>query len=164
MCGRKYLRRRIHKVKLEQILHPERLEQQHGVRQVRALDLGDRVLEQLVPVRHLRVQAVAEAAARAPRPPRALVRVRLADGRDLQRVHADLGVVHLQLRVPGVHDVQDAVDCRGPASAHLDTTKRAAEGLPVSDVSAMFVATMTLRRPSLVGSKIFACRSAGICE
>jgi hypothetical protein len=33
---------------------------------------------------------------------------------------------------------------------------------PVRDVSAILVATMTLRRPSAVGSKIFACKSAGI--
>jgi hypothetical protein len=35
---------------------------------------------------------------------------------------------------------------------------------PVSEVSAIFVATMTFLRPSLVASKILACKSAGICE
>lgn len=35
---------------------------------------------------------------------------------------------------------------------------------PVSDVSAIFVATITFLRPSLVASKILACKSAGICE
>ena len=34
--------------------------------------------------------------------------------------------------------------------------------VPVNDVSAMFVATITFLRPSLVASNIFAWRSAGI--
>lgn len=43
--------------------------------------------------------------ARPPRAPGPLIGIRLADGCDLKRVHADLGVVHLELGIPRIHDV-----------------------------------------------------------
>ena len=49
-------------------------------------------------------------ATRTTRATRPLVRVRLTDRRDLQRVHTDFRVVHLQLAVPRVHDVQYTID------------------------------------------------------
>lgn len=55
---RAYLRRRIHEVELQQILHPERLQQQDSIGQVGSLDLWNRTCEHVVSIRHLGVQPV----------------------------------------------------------------------------------------------------------
>lgn len=64
-----HLRRRVHEVKLEQVLHVEALQKQHDVAQVGALDLRHRRQQHLVAEGALREQAVAGAGARAPRAP-----------------------------------------------------------------------------------------------
>ena len=78
----------------------------------------------------------------------------------MQGVHADPRVVYFELRVPRINDKEDTVDCEVFVNAAIENTEYFS--VPVKDVSAIFVATMTLRRPSAVGSKIFACKSAGI--
>lgn len=78
-----YLWWRIHKVEGQQVLDAQRLEQQHGVGQVGALDLGHGGGEQLVLVLALRVQAEGAARARAARAARPLPRVGLAHRVDL---------------------------------------------------------------------------------
>ena len=88
-------RRRVHEIEGEQVVDAHGLELEHGAREVRALDLGHRRGEHLVAVRALRVQAEALAGPRAARAASALLRLRLADGRDRQLVHTRLGVVHL---------------------------------------------------------------------
>lgn len=55
-----HLRRRIHEIKLEQVLHTQALEQENRVGQVGTLDFRDRALKELVPKGHLRVQSVTE--------------------------------------------------------------------------------------------------------
>lgn len=52
------LRGRIHKVELEQVLDAERLEEEHRVGEIRALNLGDRVFKKLVAVRHLGKESI----------------------------------------------------------------------------------------------------------
>ena len=49
-------------------------------------------------------------ATRTTRATRPLVRVRLTDRRDLQRVHTDFRVVHLKLGVACVYDIQDTIN------------------------------------------------------
>ena len=92
-----------------------------------------------------------------------LVGIGLANRRDLQGIHTNLGVVHPEFGVSGVNNIQDAIHC-SVLSVSMELNDIYAPCVPVRDVSAMLVATMTLRRPSAVGSKILACRSAGICE
>ncbi|MCO5547112.1 hypothetical protein L7F22_000554 [Adiantum nelumboides] len=104
------LGRRVHKVKLEQVLYAEALEQEHRVGQVCALDLGNAVLKQLLLEGRLGVEAVGAAGARASGAAGALVGIGAADGRDLERVHAHTRIVDLELAVAGVDDVHDAVD------------------------------------------------------
>ena len=49
-------------------------------------------------------------ATRTTRATRPLVRVRLTDRRDLQRVHTDFRVVHLELGVASINDIENAID------------------------------------------------------
>ena len=98
--GHVLLRRGIHEIERGEVLDPERLEQQHHVRQVGALYLGDLVGQQVAMVRGLREDAVAVARPRAAGSTLPLIGVRLRDGRDLQSVHPDAWVVHLELAVP----------------------------------------------------------------
>ena len=39
-----------------------------------------------------------------------LVGIGLADGGDLERIHAHLGVVYLELAVSSIHDVMNTID------------------------------------------------------
>ena len=52
----------------------------------------------------------------------------------------------------------------GPYLTASATRREAEPNEPVNEVSAILVVTMTFRRPSSVGEKILACKSAGICE
>ena len=47
---------RVHEVKVQEVVHVQRLEQEHGVAQVGALDLRDGDLQHLVPEGLVRVQ------------------------------------------------------------------------------------------------------------
>ena len=58
--GGAYLRRWIHEIELEQILHSQRLEQQYCVCQVCSLNLRNVVREQLVQVGHFSIETIAE--------------------------------------------------------------------------------------------------------
>mmetsp|Transcript_2909 Transcript_2909/g.8721 ORF Transcript_2909/g.8721 Transcript_2909/m.8721 type:complete len:305 (-) Transcript_2909:913-1827(-) len=106
-------RRRVHKVKVEQVVDAHRLHLQHGVAQIGALDLGHGRGQHLVLVRRLGVEPVALARAGASRAAGALPRGRLRDGHHDQRVHAHLCVVALLLDEARVDHVVDAVDCEG---------------------------------------------------
>ncbi|GIX65042.1 DNA repair endonuclease, putative [Babesia caballi] len=124
--------RRVDEVELGELLHLERLEQQHDVAEVGAPDLGHVVVEQVVQKRALRVEAVADAGGRPPGAAGALVGARLAHGGDLQAVHADLGVVDLQLAKPAVNHELDAVEGQGglrDVGRHDDL----AVGVPLED-------------------------------
>jgi hypothetical protein len=79
---------------------------------------------------------------------------------DLEGIHADPRVVCFELRVPRINDKEDAINY----NIFVNTAVGYIEYLhvPVKDVSAILVATMTLRRLSAVGSKIFTCKSTGI--
>ena len=81
------LGRRIHEVELEQILHPQALEEKHHIGEVGALYLGHGGGQQLLPVLALRVEAVALARPGTTGAPRSLVGVRLRHREDLQGVH-----------------------------------------------------------------------------
>lgn len=105
-----YLRRWIHKVEFEQVLDAQTFEEQYRVGQVRTLDFRDRILEHLVPVRHLCVEAITIPGASSSSTSRALIRVRLRNGCDLEGIHAYFRVVHLELVVTRVHNVMDTVD------------------------------------------------------
>ena len=155
-----HLRRRIHKVKLQQILHAKRFEEKHSVCKIGTLDLRNRVFEQFIAVRHFCVQPVAVTTACTARTACPLVRICLRDRGDLQGVHADSRVVYFELRVSRINDKEDAINCGVFLIPTMDNSEYLR--VPVRDVSAILVATMTLRRPSAVGSKIFACKSAGI--
>ena len=50
-------------------------------------------------------------AASPPSTTSALVCICLTDGRYLERIHAHFGIVHLELGVTGVDNVQDTVNC-----------------------------------------------------
>ena len=64
--------RRIHEVELQQVLHPQGLEQEDHIGEVGPLDLGDGGGEQLLAVLALRVEAVGLAGPRPARPTRTL--------------------------------------------------------------------------------------------
>eukprot|EP00162_Nutomonas_longa_P013791 comp21710_c0_seq1/m.48328 comp21710_c0_seq1/g.48328 ORF comp21710_c0_seq1/g.48328 comp21710_c0_seq1/m.48328 type:complete len:398 (-) comp21710_c0_seq1:968-2161(-) len=102
--------RRIHEIEAEQIVDPHRLELEHRVAQIAALNLWHGGREQLVAVCRLRVQTVALARARATRTSCALARCSLGDWGHNQRIHAVLGIVHVLLGEPRVDDIVDAVD------------------------------------------------------
>mmetsp|Transcript_6374 Transcript_6374/g.13907 ORF Transcript_6374/g.13907 Transcript_6374/m.13907 type:complete len:252 (+) Transcript_6374:352-1107(+) len=104
------LRRRVHEVKGEQVVDAERLEQQHHVAQIRALDLGHGHDKQLVVVRELGVETEALAGASATGAAGALVRARLRDWEHRERVHAHARIVHFELAVARIDDVFDPVD------------------------------------------------------
>ena len=70
-------RRRVHEVEGEQVVDAHGLERQDRAGQVGALDLGHGGRQHLVLVGALRVQAVALAGARAARPARTLLSLRL---------------------------------------------------------------------------------------
>lgn len=81
---------------------------------------------------HGRLSNVDQPAASSPCAPSTLVGVRLADWRDLQGVHADLGVVHFQLAVSRIDDVENAVDCErglGNVRCHDDLASPVRRGL-----------------------------------
>ena len=104
------LGRRVHEREVQQVLDAERLEQQDHITQVRPLDLGHLRLQQLVPELPLRVQAITKARPRPARAARALARVRARHRRHVQRVHAHARVVDLELAVPTIHNIFNAVD------------------------------------------------------
>lgn len=106
---------------------------------------------------------VNEPCSRAPGASRSLVRVRLTDRRDLERVHTHSRVVDLELAIASVDHVHDSVDCMTNKD-QLGSRGANGRNAPVREVSAMLVATMHFRRPSAVASKILAWRSAGIWE
>ena len=90
-----------------------------------------------------------------------LIGIRLTNGGNLQSVHTNFGVVHFELAVSGVNHKENAINL-----AIVSTRPMKIQSIhrPVNDVSAILVATITFLLPSLVASKILACRSAGICE
>mmetsp|Transcript_4303 Transcript_4303/g.14282 ORF Transcript_4303/g.14282 Transcript_4303/m.14282 type:complete len:305 (+) Transcript_4303:709-1623(+) len=104
------LGRRIEELEVEEVVDAEGLQKQDDVPEVRTLDLRDLARQKFFPELPLRVEAIAEPRARAPRSPRALGGVRSRDGGHLQGVHADAGVVHLELAEARIDDVLDAVD------------------------------------------------------
>mmetsp|Transcript_51401 Transcript_51401/g.159378 ORF Transcript_51401/g.159378 Transcript_51401/m.159378 type:complete len:415 (+) Transcript_51401:305-1549(+) len=106
-------RRGVHEVEGQHVVDAHGLQQQDHVREVCALDLRDGRGQHLVPVGDLRVEPVALAGASAPSPTRPLPRVGLADGRDQERVHTRLGIVHLDLGHAGVDHEVDAVNRQG---------------------------------------------------
>mmetsp|Transcript_12018 Transcript_12018/g.34743 ORF Transcript_12018/g.34743 Transcript_12018/m.34743 type:complete len:221 (-) Transcript_12018:630-1292(-) len=103
------LRRRVHEGEVQEVLHAEGLEQQHHVAEVCALDFGNLIREELVAVLPLSEKAIGPARARATSTASALVGIGLGLRSDLKGVHADLGVVDLELAEARVHDVLDPV-------------------------------------------------------
>mmetsp|Transcript_14985 Transcript_14985/g.34329 ORF Transcript_14985/g.34329 Transcript_14985/m.34329 type:complete len:504 (+) Transcript_14985:753-2264(+) len=100
-------RRRVHEVKVDEVLNAELLQLQHHGAQVRAQDLGVRLFHQLLLVRLLRVQPEALARLGAACPARALVSRGLGDGGDQERLDPDARVVNLLLgeaRIDHIHD------------------------------------------------------------
>ena len=85
---------RVHEPKVEQVVDPHGFHLQHHAREVGALQLWHRGGQHLPLERPLRVQPVALAGARAPRPARPLPRRRLRNRHDDERVHAGFRVVH----------------------------------------------------------------------
>lgn len=79
----RHLRRRVHEVEGEQVVDPQRLEQQHGVGEVGALDLRHGSRQQLLAELPLRVQAERPPGTCTTRSTCALASVRLAHRVDL---------------------------------------------------------------------------------
>mmetsp|Transcript_48960 Transcript_48960/g.116583 ORF Transcript_48960/g.116583 Transcript_48960/m.116583 type:complete len:518 (+) Transcript_48960:640-2193(+) len=103
-------RRRVHEVEVHQIVDAQLLEREHNAPQVAPQHLRVCLLLELLMERLLGVEAEALARPRAPCPPCPLVRARLGDGRDEERLDADARVVHLLLREARVDHVHDTVD------------------------------------------------------
>lgn len=93
---------RVHEIEVHEVVDAELLELKHDRAEVTAKDLGVRLLLHLRLVRLLRVQPEALAGARATCTTRTLLRARLTDRRDQQRLDADTRVVHFLLREAGI--------------------------------------------------------------
>ena len=91
------LTRRIHEIKVNQIVDAQLLQLQHNRAEIRAQNLRIRVLLHLAPERPLRVQAEALSRLGAARAARALLRARLRNGRHQQRLDTDARVVDLEM-------------------------------------------------------------------
>ena len=102
--------RRVHKVEVNEVVDPERFEHQHDGAQIRALDLRDRVVLELVEVRPLGVQSEALARRDAAGAAGALVGTRLRHRRHDQTLHPRARVVRVLLGEAGVDHVDDVVD------------------------------------------------------
>lgn len=122
-----FLRWGVHEVEFEEIFDAEGFEEEYGVCQICSLDFGNIVGEQLVQVGHLREQSVTESMrissvswpsnfrSHLPRSGPTgstcpLTGIGLTDWSDLQGIHTDLRIVHLELGEPSVHDIQDTID------------------------------------------------------
>mmetsp|Transcript_16133 Transcript_16133/g.39288 ORF Transcript_16133/g.39288 Transcript_16133/m.39288 type:complete len:215 (-) Transcript_16133:1352-1996(-) len=90
-------RGRVHEVEVHKILNPQRLEHQHNVAQVGALDLRDCVLWQLILVRPRRVQPEALAWSRPPCASTSLLRRCFRHLRNDEALHARARVEGLLL-------------------------------------------------------------------
>ena len=88
---------RVHKIEMNKVVDPERLEHEDDGAEVGALDLGDRVVLQLVQVGPLSVQPEALTRRDAPRTPCTLVGAGLCDWCDNERLHAGARVVAVLL-------------------------------------------------------------------
>ena len=95
---------------MQHVVHAHRLEQEHDVGEVRALDLGHGILVHLVLERPLGKQPEALARAYATGAPRALIRRRTRTRHDGQRGHARAWIVRVLLHKAGVNHERDAVD------------------------------------------------------
>ena len=95
---------------MDQVVDPKRFEHEDHGAQVGALDLGDRVVLELVEVRPLGVQPEALSRRHAARAACALIGRRLGHGRHDQRLHACAWVVRVLLGEARVDDVHNIVD------------------------------------------------------
>ncbi|KAF4506091.1 hypothetical protein G6O67_006210 [Ophiocordyceps sinensis] len=108
--------RRVHKVKVQQVVDAHGLEHEDRVCQVLPLNVRDRRRQHLGLVCRLGVEPEAFARPSAPGPARPLVSLRLRDGCHDERVHAQLGVVGVLLDESRIHDVVNLVNGNGRLS------------------------------------------------
>mmetsp|Transcript_9277 Transcript_9277/g.26396 ORF Transcript_9277/g.26396 Transcript_9277/m.26396 type:complete len:308 (+) Transcript_9277:2524-3447(+) len=107
------LRRRVHEVKVQQVVDFQALQQKDHVAKVCPLNLWNVHLQHLILVRVLREHAVTSSWSSTAGPSGALVHTRSAAGKDLESIHSHLWVVHFHFHVATVHDVQDAIHGEG---------------------------------------------------
>mmetsp|Transcript_13272 Transcript_13272/g.27211 ORF Transcript_13272/g.27211 Transcript_13272/m.27211 type:complete len:389 (-) Transcript_13272:336-1502(-) len=103
------LRGRTHEIKVQQVLHPKTLEQQHDIAKIRPLYLRHGVLHKLVLELPLGVETEGEAGAGAACAATSLVGVRLGDRCHVQCVHSNLAIKNLELAKAAVYNVLDPV-------------------------------------------------------
>lgn len=104
---------RVHKVKLDQVVDAQTLQEEHNRVQVGPLDLGRRVFVELVLVGPFGVESEALAGADAAGAPHALFGGGARAGGHDEGLHPGAGVVDVLLDEAGVDDVDDAVDREG---------------------------------------------------
>jgi hypothetical protein len=103
-------RRRVHEVKVHEVVDAQLLQLQHDGGEVGAQNLRVRLRDQLLLERLLGVEAKALAGPRATGATGALLRAGAADRRDEQRLDAHARIVHFGLAEARIDHIDDAVD------------------------------------------------------
>mmetsp|Transcript_28820 Transcript_28820/g.69421 ORF Transcript_28820/g.69421 Transcript_28820/m.69421 type:complete len:282 (-) Transcript_28820:249-1094(-) len=103
------LGRWIHEIEIQQVLHPQRFEQQHHVAQVRPLYFGDGRLHQFLSKLTVGVKPETESRTCPARPSRALAGIGPAHRCDVERIHAYFGIVYFELAESRVNDILDSI-------------------------------------------------------